>query len=202
MFLLSLIALAAGACACLWLDNNPNTHKTVDGLVMGLMLALLGVVLFADILPETGWQGGLLVAAGFLVPYLLEHAFHRFARQAHLFTLIVGLVGLMLHATLDGAGLVPAAQEASHHADWLAWAIIIHRLPVGMMTWWLLGPQFGWKPAVAALCSMGVFTFIGYTLAGDVLSLDHQQLGYLEAVVTGSLLHVILNKRHADKHQH
>ena len=202
MFLLSLLALVAGALACLWLDNNPNTHKTVDGLVMGLMLALLGVVLFADILPETGWRGALLVLAGFSAPYLLEHGFHRFAREAHLLTLGVGLVGLMLHAVLDGAGLVPAQQHSSEHASWLAWAIIIHRLPVGMMTWWLLGPQFGWKPAAAALCGMGFFTFVGYTLAGDVLQLDHQQLGFLEAVVTGSLLHVILNKRHADKHQH
>lgn len=202
MFLLSLLALALGALACLWLDNNPNTHKTVDGLVMGLMLALLGVVLFADILPETGWLGGLLLIAGFLTPYLLEHGFHRFARQAHLLTLVVGLVGLMLHATLDGAGLVPAQHGASDHAEWLAWAIIIHRLPVGMMTWWLLGPQFGWKPAALALAGMGFFTFIGYTLAGEVLTLDHEQLGLLEALVTGSLLHVILNKRHADKHAH
>ena len=177
MFLLSLLALAAGALACLWLDNNPNTHKTVDGLVMGLMLALLGVVLLADVLPETGWLGLMLVAAGFLTPYLLEHAFHRFAREAHLFTLIVGLVGLMLHAILDGAGLVPAAHGATEHGHWLAWAIVIPRLPVGMMTWWLLGPQFGWKPAVAALCGMGLFTFFGYTLAGEVLTVDHHQLG-------------------------
>lgn len=202
MLLLSLLALFAGACACLWLDNNPNTHKTVDGLVMGLMLALLGVVVFADILPETGWQGGVMLAAGFLAPYLLEHGFKRFAREAHLITLVVGLVGLMLHATLDGAGLVPAELGSSEHADWLAWAIIIHRLPVGMMTWWLLGPQFGWKPAAVALCGMALFTFLGYSLAGDVFTLDHHQFGLLEAVVTGSLLHVILNKRHADKHQH
>lgn len=202
MFLLSVITLFMGALACLWLDNNPRTHKTVDGLVMGLMLALLGVVLFVDVLPETQWQGGLLVLAGFALPYFLEHGFRRFARQTHILTLVVGLVGLMLHATLDGAGLVPAAHDASEHASWLAWAIVVHRLPVGMMTWWLLGPQFGWKPALATLAGMVLFTFLGYTLAGDVLTLEHQQLGYLEAFVTGSLLHVILNKRHADKHSH
>lgn len=169
---------------------------------MGLMLALLGMVLFADILPDTGLIGIALVATGFVLPYLLEHGFHRFARQAHLLTLIVGLVGLMLHAMIDGAGLVPAEHGAGEHASWLAWAIVVHRVPVGMMTWWLLGPQFGWKPALAALFGMALFTLLGYTLAGEVLTLDHHQLGLLEAVVTGSLLHVILNKRHADKHQH
>lgn len=202
MLILSLLALAAGACVCLWLDNNPRTHKTVDGLIMGLMLALLGMVLFADVLPETGLLGASLVSLGFLAPYLLEHGFHRFAREAHLLTLAVGIAGLMLHAFLDGAGMVPGDKAASSHADWLGWAIIIHRVPVGMMTWWLLGPQFGWKVATATLAAMGLFTYAGYDLAGNILQLDHDQLGLLEAFVTGSLLHVILNKRHADQHNH
>lgn len=202
MLLLSLLALVAGAAACLWLDNNPRTHKTVDGLIMGLMLALLGVVLVMDVLPETGMLGLALVLLGFLSPYLLEHGFHRFAREAHLLTLGVGIAGLLLHALLDGAGLVSGAEHVDDHADWLGWAIVIHRVPVGMMTWWLLGPQFGWKVATGTLMAMALFTYVGYALTGNVLELNHDQLGLLEAFITGSLLHVILNKRHADKHSH
>lgn len=202
MFLLSLIALAAGAGACQWLDQNPRTHKIVDGLVMGLMLALLGGVLASDILPSTGWQALAWLGAGFAAPFLLEHGFKRFAREAHLLTLGVGLAGLMLHAAIDGAALAPTANLAEpHHSHWLGWAIVLHRIPVGMMTWWLLGPQFGWKPAVAALLSIGAFTYLGYFAADQAIAAGHHSLGWVEAFVTGSLLHVILNKRHAD-HQH
>lgn len=202
MFLLSLVALAVGAIACQWLDQNPQTHKIVDGLVMGSMLALLGVVLSTDILPSVGWIGIVFVALGLIAPYLLEHGFHRFAREAHLLTLGVGLAGLMLHAAIDGAALAPAAEGADGHSRWLAWAIVLHRVPIGMMTWWLLGPQFGWKPAVLALFGIASFTYLGYFAADLAITSGHGDLGWLEAFVTGSLLHVILNKRHADKHKH
>lgn len=202
MFLLSLVALGAGAIACQWLDQNPQTHKIVDGLVMGLMLALLGVVVASDILPSIGWLGAVWLAAGFVAPFLLEHGFHRFAREAHLLTLGVGLAGLMLHAAIDGAALAPTAESVNHHSEWLGWAIVLHRIPIGMMTWWLLGPQFGWKPAVLALLGIAAFTYLGYFAADQAIAAGHDDLGGLEAFVTGSLLHVILNKRHADKHKH
>lgn len=202
MFLLSLFALAAGALACQWLDQNPQTHKIVDGLVMGLMLALLGMVLASDILPSAGWLGLVFLAAGFAAPYLLEHGFHRFAREAHLLTLFVGLTGLMLHATIDGAALAPASDLNQGHSHWLGWAIVLHRIPIGMMTWWLLGPQFGWKWAGLALLGICGFTYLGYFAADQAIASGHGDLGGLEAFVTGSLLHVILNKRHADKHKH
>ena len=80
----------------------------------------------------------------------------------------------------------------------LALGVILHRLPVGLAIWWLLKPQVGTKWASVVLVAMMTLTAAGYFAGTQLLSqLSLDNTVYLQAFVTGSILHVVLHQPHA-----
>ena len=61
------------------------------------------------------------------------------ASQAH--GLLLALVGIGLHGFTDGLALGHGHEHAGEYM--LPWAVILHRLPVGLMVWFLLRPVYG-----------------------------------------------------------
>jgi len=111
--------------------------------------------------------------------------------------LLVGLSGLVVHGLLEGGAF--ASGDGS--VDTLvALAVVLHRVPVGLVVWWLLRPRHGVVPA-----SVGVALLMGSTLAGwavgtEVLA-DVHGLGMevYQAFVSGTLVHVVF---HQGRHDH
>ena len=107
---------------------------------MVVLIALVVVLLIPDILGPLGLIAPSLVLAGYLLPGLLEKLIKRAAETLHLLSLYVALLGLLLHAVLDGAGLAGSELRSSTS---LAAAIILHRFGMGMMLWLIVQPVFG-----------------------------------------------------------
>ncbi|QYK01344.1 metal transporter [Shewanella psychrotolerans] len=191
----SCIALLLGPLFYRFFTTGTGLQKGLDGFIF---VSLGGLVLI-HILPELLEHGGFLaiifVIIGLWGPTLSERLFHRYSEVTHNLTLTLGITGLLLHTITDGGAMILAQQDGN--SALLALGVILHRLPVGLAIWWLLKPQVGGRWATIVLVGMMMLTGVGY-FAGEQL-LAHLSLDktvYLQAFVTGSILHVVLHQPH------
>lgn len=156
----------------------------------GFMLVTIGGLILLDVLPHCYLQAGPIVVAlallGLFGPTLIERLRHRLAVTIHRTALVLGMLGLLLHSFIDGAGLVGSPT--------LSLALILHRVPVGLAVWTLLRRNFGTKTAVVGLVLLNASTVAGFYTAN--LALEHLGGGWISgftALVGGSLLHVVVH---------
>jgi uncharacterized protein len=195
LLLVSLIAFAVGPVFYSMAGRARSSLAALDGFVM---VAVAGLAL-VHIIPHavvTAGGGALAVAlAGFIGPGLVEHRLERAARQTHTAALVLALSGLAVHEFFDGVGLARAFYDPETGISVLAVAVVLHRLPIAITVWWLLRPLRGPALAWIALASLGAATLLGYA-SGDAVSdiVDARWLGLLEALIAGSLLHVVVHR--------
>jgi uncharacterized membrane protein YraQ (UPF0718 family) len=199
LLFLSILALFLGPLTYRLLQRQPGWLDLLDAFIF---VTISGLVLF-DILPELLQSGGLfvlvLMITGLLAPGWIEKYFHKAAHQAHQTTLFLSILGLVLHASLDGSILLAGQSDRT---GWLlAIGVLLHRFPVGITIWWLLRPQYGRVLPLVILCSMSAATLVGaffgeYSLA----QLDGQWMAWLQAFVMGSIMHVVLHRPYLHGH--
>ncbi|WP_051202024.1 hypothetical protein [Ferrimonas senticii] len=196
----SILVLAFGPLLYHGLRQRP---RFLHGITAFVLVALGGLVLF-DILPHLWQQAGWLmlpfVLLGIAGPTLMEKLFHRSSAVTHNLTLLLGLTGLLLHTVTDGGAI---ALANAHNDGMLALGVVLHRLPAGLAIWWLLRPAFGRMVAAIVLGLMMLLTVVGYVAEHE---LEHlfaaEQLLWLQAFVTGSIMHVLLHRPHEHHHSH
>ena len=127
-------------------------------------------------------------------PGWVEHRLENLARQAHAVALLLALVGIGLHGFTDGLALGQGGHEhAGEHM--LPWAVVLHRLPVGLMVWFLIRPVYGLRLALATLLLIGVATVLGFFMGEFAVgSLTNDSRGLFQALVAGTLLHVVVHR--------
>ncbi len=194
----TLVALLSGPLLYVAAQRRPALLSFLDGFVL---LSIAGLVLL-DVLPDAFAAGGmwcaLFLLIGLLGPTALEHWLTRARREAHLLALGLAIFGLVLHGVGDGAAL--SAAHDAHGDAALGLGIAIHSVPVGLAVWWLLFPVFGfWLPGFALL-SMCAATIAGF-VSGSTLSslLGAQGWAWFQALIAGSILHVIFGRPHLDE---
>src|SRR5690606_18822999 len=134
------------------------------------------------------WALGIALL-GFFGPGLVEGQLERAASRAHTVTLVLAVAGLGVHEFFDGVGLA-----SSGDGSVLAIAVALHRLPIAITVWWLLSRSAGARTAAIVLVLLGCSTVSGYVLAEVVGSaVDDRLIGLLEALIGGSLLHVVVH---------
>ncbi|WP_354622794.1 permease [Psychromonas sp. MME2] len=199
LLLISLFALFLGPITYRILQRQSGWIDLVDAFIF---VTISGLVLF-HILPELLHSGGLIVlvlmALGILAPSWIEKYFHKAAHQAHQTTLFLGILGLILHASIDGSVLI---FDPDNHTSWLlALGVLLHRFPVGLTIWWLLRPQYGRALPIFILTCMSIATLIGaYYADYSLAQLDGQWLAWLQAFVMGSIMHVVLHRPYFHGH--
>jgi zinc transporter ZupT len=197
----TLLALALGPVLYLGARARP---RLVRGLDVFVMISVSALVAF-EVVPGTYVDGGLWSIACLLVgalgPTLLERMGGALKREAHLAALWLALVGLVLHAFADGAGLAPSGTDAGTA---LGLAVVLHSVPVGLAVWWLVAPALGVGPAVGVIAAMCLATVAGYALATGLSNLlGPQVLACIQALVAGFILHVVFGRPHLDHgHDH
>lgn len=187
------------------LHGHPKAFHLVDGFVYVAVPLLVAW----QVLPHAWEERSLLalaaLGAGFLLPALIEGASHAFAEQTDNLAIVVGLSGIALHALLEGAALVPG--ENGVEAPF-ALAVVLHRVPVGLVVWWLIRPRFGTAAASVGVGSFTIATLAGYGLGTELLGAAHGPAAQIyQAFVSGSLVHVVFHQGrhdhdHADDHHH
>ena len=134
---------------------------------------------------------------GYLLPGLLEQLIRRAAETLHLLSLGVALVGLLLHALLDGAGLAGSSLRAEPE---LAAAIILHRFGVGLMLWLIVQPVFGVRVAWLTLFAMAAATIVGFEFSERLLPLaDDRVISALQGVIVGTIIHGLVHRGHVHR---
>lgn len=200
-----LLAALAAPVAGAFLYRSLHARRRAVRIVDGFVYVAVPVLVAIQVLPKVVAEGApillLVVAAGALAPNVLERASRPLARYTDDLTIVVTLAGLVLHEALEGAALVPGADPVDPA---FAWAVILHRVPVGLVMWWLVRPRHGIALASAAIASLSLATlagaFVGHELAGSAHGPGFE---LFEAFVAGTLLHVVFHQgRHDHDHGH
>lgn len=178
-----------------------RTDKIVSSVVL---VVVVGTILF-EILPVTYKTIGITALAlcflGFVGPTLIEKSFQKAADTTHKLTILLGILGLLVHAFIDGIAIQTSTTQTniSHHSHNLILAIILHRLPVGLTIWWLLKPLLGERYALITLFLMGITTLLGYVSSEFFENYQNNLIfSLLQSFVAGSLMHVVIHKPHPD----
>jgi hypothetical protein len=77
LLLLSLITLFAGPLLFQWVSSTHPLAKTLDRLIVAVLVILVVVLLVPDIVEPLGWSALAYLAVGYLLPGLLEKAIQR-----------------------------------------------------------------------------------------------------------------------------
>ena len=132
LLLLSILTLFAGPALYHWMKKGDLIARTVERVIVTALVVLVVFLLVPESLSELGILAIGLMAAGYLLPGLLEISLRKSAHTWHLLSIIAALAGLVLHSMLDGAGL--ASSEITESSR-LGAAIALHRLGVGLVLW-------------------------------------------------------------------
>lgn len=199
--LLSTIALLTGPLVYVWLTARQSLLQAINGAIFVIVAGLVLVAILPETVTYGGWISLLFALAGLVGPTLGEGLFHRAAHQFHLLALVAGIIGLIVHSAVDGAALSGSGPLGEigevRGAGFLSLAIILHRLPVGLLLWWLLRPRYGRGLAWFVLLAMAAGTLLGYGVGqelGDLLS--SRQFAWFKAFAAGAVLHIIVNPDH------
>lgn len=196
LLIATLLALLSGPLLYALARERPALLAFLDGFVL---VSISGLVLL-DVVPDAFASGGLASLAflllGLLGPTLFEHLLSHARREAHLAALGLAVAGLVVHALGDGAALSPAGEASGS----LALAVAIHSVPVGLVVWWLMFPVFGWRLPTLALLAMCAGTTAGYGYGIELSSvLGERAWAWLQALIAGSLLHVVFGRPHLEE---
>jgi hypothetical protein len=198
LLLLSLMSLFAGPLLFQWLKGPGRVARTLDHLIVAALIVLVVVLLVPDIIEPLGLAAPGLLLLGYLLPGLLEKMVQRAAETLHLLSLGVALIGLLLHALLDGAGL---AGSSFRHEPGLAAAIILHRFGVGLMLWLIVQPVFGARVAWLTLFAMAAATIVGFEFSERFIPLaDDRVIAAVQGVIVGTIIHGLVHRGHVHRH--
>ena len=183
------------------LHDRPRAVELVDGFVY----VAVPILVAWQVLPHA-WEDRdplavVALAAGFLLPGIVEKASHVLADRTDNVAMVVGISGLVLHAMLEGAAFLPGSAPVDVP---FALAVTLHRIPVSLVIWWLICPRFGSTWAATGVGSIVLATLAGYGLGAELLSGVHSGAAELyQAFVSGSLVHVVYHQgRHDHDHGH
>ncbi len=194
MLLISILTLFAGPLLYLWLSRGGEVAQLIERGIVIALVVLVVVLLLPEIIEPLGWWSLALVAAGYFLPGLLETVVRRAAKTMHLASLFIALLGLLLHALLDGAGLAGSALQPG---SGLATAIVLHRFGVGLMLWLIMEPAFGRRMAWVMLFGMAGATVLGFEFSGHLLHFAGEQaVTMIEAVIIGTIIHSLVYRGH------
>lgn len=199
LLLSSLGALGTGPFVAALARKRPQLMAFIDGFIY---VAIGGLVLL-DVVPHAVEHRDVLamvfMVAGFALPTIAEKLLHYGVRQTHTVVLLLALIGIAIHSALDGSAL---AQSDTRPSNLLGFGVVLHQLPVSLMVWWVLSD----RPRIVTWVALGLMaltTVFGYVAEPSIFAVLPERAGlWFEAVVGGSLLHVIAHPAHDHDHDH
>jgi hypothetical protein len=200
LLLLSLITLFAGPLLFQWLSRSGRVARTLDRIIVAVLVVLVAVFLVPEIIEPLGLAAPALLLLGYFLPSLLENLVRKAAETLHLLSLGVALLGLLLHAVLDGAGLAGSTLWAE---PGLAVAIVLHRFGVGLTLWLIFQPVFGARIAWLTLFAMAAATIVGFEFSERLLPYaDDTVISAVQGLIVGTIIHGLVHRSHVHRDAH
>ena len=165
----------------------------------------VGFLVLTHILPESyevvGYWSLLASFCGFIIFFLFEYLWFLRNKKLKKISVILILIGLCLHMVLDGVGLSHGEHHHGHHHghddhgfDVLSFAILLHRLPAGLLLWGILKDSFSLKGALFMYIGFVGFTILGFFLGEEIFhAMGDFQLQLMQSFIAGALAHVVLD---------
>ena len=193
LLIASLLLLGSGPLIARWSRARPAMLTFIDGFV----LVSVGGLVLLDVVPHALERADLLalgfMVAGFMLPSMAERLLHYGVRQTHFVVMVLAMLGVAAHSLLDGSAL---AQASVTTGSLLGVGVVLHQLPVSLMVWWVLSDRDRLAPW-GVLAVMALMTIVGYVSEPAVFAaLPSRAAALFEALVGGSLLHVIAHPAH------
>ncbi len=169
----------------------------IFGLTAGAVLGVV-LVMMMHLYTEVGYVTILVMWGGFFLISVVERltTHQRDATEGNAkskWGINLTVLGLSVHSLADGLNLVIAAREEILGSA-LAFAILIHRLPVGTLITVALLRNQTFTKALARLTPLIVGPVIGALLGDQLLRGAFKDLtDYLAAFAVGTLLHVVMD---------
>jgi hypothetical protein len=198
---------ALGGALALASRRRPVLLELTRTFAFTAALGVVGFHLLPEILPALGPTALLWIAAGFVLPWLLEVSARvlgpavlaRRGIRGMRVAAEVGFAALVFHSLFEGLALL-ATLEGRHNSTDLAIAIVAHHAPltaaVALPFLDLLGVRSALiRVALAALAGMAGVVF-GQLVPGLASGADADAIRYATAVVAGALLHVVADEIH------
>ncbi len=191
---LALAAPVVGALLYTWLHDHPRRMTLLDRVMYFGVPALVAWQVLPHAWAEYGVLSVGVILLGLGIPGLIERVSYSLAPHTDNVALVVGISGLSLHALLEGTAL--ATPEAS-----VSSAVILHRIPVGLLIWWLVRPRHGFWNAALGIAVVLAATLAGYAVGARVFEDGYEGVELYQAFVGGSLLHTVFHQgRHTHRH--
>lgn len=192
----ALLAPLAGVLIYVTLHHRARTVRLLDRAVIVALPPLVAVQVLSHAWADRSLAPVVAVALGAGLLAVVERLSHTLARYTGDVTIVFVVLGLSLHALLEGSALTAGASPA------FVLAVVVHRVAVGLLIWWLVVPRHGARAAAvgvaAILAATAAGNVVGTGVVADVSFVDGH---LLEAFVAGTLLHVILHQGRED-HRH
>jgi uncharacterized membrane protein YraQ (UPF0718 family) len=203
---LSILGLCIAPILVVAFGRNQKWDAFFDGYVLVAMVGLVGW----EMLPHAIGQGGIAAAVAIALGMIFPNWLERKTRGGHGSVAWLAFAGLLFHALLDGGALghIGAHEHHGHmhghgHGGRLEWAVILHRLPVGLMVFAMVEQVRGRAAAFGAIVALSLATVLGFYGGGAVTQLMSSDAALLfEAFVIGALLHVVFHDHASHSHTH
>jgi uncharacterized membrane protein YraQ (UPF0718 family) len=197
---LSFLALLLGPLLVYLARRHRGSTVSLDAFCLVTISGFALLHLLPECAEQAGWLVLPLALVGFVLPTLAERTLQHGHPGMRRLVLLLALLGMAAHDTLDGLFLADGSHlhhdehGHSHSHEVTAWAVILHRIPEGVGIWWIVPRTLGLWPAIlVSLATIGGTVF-GFFLGDGLLGATSQRgLAMLQALLAGSLLHVVLH---------
>ena len=192
----ALLAPLAGALMYVVLHDRARTVRLLDTTVIVALPLLVTAHVVPHAWAERSVAPVVAVALGAGLLGLVERLSHTLARHTDNVTILFAVLGLSAHALVEGSALTAGASTA------FVLAVVVHRVALGLLIWWLVAPRHGVWAAAAGVAAIMAATLAGYVVGtGVVTDVPFVDRALMEAFVAGTLLHVVLHQGRED-HRH
>ena len=192
----ALLAPLAGVLIYVTLHHRARTVRLLDTAVIVALPVLVAIQVLPHAWAERSLVPVVVVALGAGLVAVVERLSHTLARYTDDVTILFAVLGISLHALLEGSALTAGASPA------FVLTVVLHRVAVGLLIWWLVVPRHGTLVAGGGVGAIMVATVAGYVVGSGVMTdLAFIDSHLLEAFVAGTLLHVVLHQGRED-HRH
>jgi hypothetical protein len=191
---LSVVGLGLGPALVAAGRGRALVTAAVEGLTLGVVPLLVIVRLIPHVTEELGPIALGIVAAGYGGLWLIDRRQHELGDRVGIAVLIPTLAA---HALADGAGLgiaFAASREQGAAGMLIGLAIVVHRMPEGLLIATRFVPVVGWTRTLLWLALLAGATLFG-ALAGDAL-LEHVPDALFDGVVAvglGAMLRMVVH---------
>ena len=166
---MSVAGLMLGPAVTSWAHRRPGWLTALDAVVLGGVLPIVLFRLVPHLVDEVGVAAIVGVAGGYGAFAAIEGLSHRGAAQ--LGTAIL-LPALAIHSFLDGTALAIAFLDGGSDAAGatLGFALVIHRIPEGMVIALALVPTLGVRATLLRVGALGATTVLGALVGRELLA--------------------------------